>query len=106
MSLFASVCSTKRKLPLKAVFNMPFTSSVRLIAVRSTDLAGTSEKKKAFLNHQMYDSGRKLLFAQHACMASKDLTEFIQQKAKIQGGNEMIKVAHYGWKMSDGETSE
>lgn len=32
-------------LPLSAVLSIPFTSSVRLIAARSTDFAGSSEKE-------------------------------------------------------------
>ena len=38
------LCLEKKWLPFKALFSIPFTSSVRLSADRSTDLAGSSER--------------------------------------------------------------
>lgn len=40
----------KKRLPFKALFSIPFTSSVRLSADRSTDLAGSSERDSKIMS--------------------------------------------------------
>ena len=45
------LCLKKKKcLPFKALFSIPFTSSVRLSADRSTDLAGSSERDSKIMS--------------------------------------------------------
>lgn len=45
-------------LPLSAVSTIPFTSSVRLIAARSTDFAGSSEKEEVS-EQRLHEGARK-----------------------------------------------
>lgn len=68
-------------LPLSVVFSIPFTSSVRLIAARSTDFAGSSEKEG--VSEQLTAWGGKEMAVNPLFIQGKNLPEREKQNEQI-----------------------